>query len=88
MDLYCTNCGEPWEFAYIMDECQDDPEFKIEEESVICECPACKDKPTGDGVLAQAARARADKATALAEVLVGDPDGMAAMGYLVGSEEI
>jgi len=69
LDLYCQRCGEPWEHYYVHHEMT-----SIEREQFLQgeSCPSCRGKEVKRQPL------RAQIASALAEVLGDDTDGLAA----------
>jgi hypothetical protein len=89
MDLICTNCGEPWEFDYVLHEAPD--EFKRTKDIMshskytgenpqytgnIIACPACEGKPQQ---LSENEKTRLMCIAEMAEMLGDDVDGTASM---------
>jgi len=75
MDVYCLNCGEPWDIFCLQDEPE---EFKLAEENTgrIVACPCCEGKPQD---LSPQQSGRLESISAVAELLGDDVDGLAAM---------
>lgn len=80
MDIYCTNCGEPWEY-YV----EDDEDRELVKSVKEGRCPACKGKPIEGGP-----PFRAMLAGALGDLLGDDLDGLASemddAEYLLGGK--
>lgn len=77
MDLKCTNCGEPWEFDYVVHE--DPLGFLRSETGAIVGCPVC---PTDERGIVTQEYSKTEEATMIRELhsLLGDDlDGVAAM---------
>ena len=75
-DLMCANCGEPWDFDYVI---HDEPEEFVRKGSLISRCPNCRDKGkilTKD--LDPIRQMKTMAAVALADVMGDDLDGFAA----------
>ncbi|KKN37275.1 hypothetical protein LCGC14_0765130 [marine sediment metagenome] len=81
MDLYCQRCGEPWEHYYVHQEMA--PLERTQFLEGEC-CPACHGKEIEKRPF------RAQLASALAEMLGDDTDGLAAemedAEFLLGRE--
>lgn len=81
MDLYCSRCGEPYEFDYVMHDMT--PQEKGDFLNGVC-CPSCKGKEVTDRPF------RAMLAGAMGEILGDDIDGLAAemedAEYMLGEE--
>ena len=76
MDIYCTNCGEPWELWN-----DDVPEFTCLGEPAYKKakrgaCPACNGAPAKAG---RSGSMQAMATAALADILGDDDDGIASM---------
>ena len=80
MDIYCTNCGEPWEL-YIGDE----EDRQLIQSVRAGKCPCCKGEKIEGGT-----PFRAQLASAMSDLLGDDMDGLASMmddaEYAMGSE--
>ena len=79
MDIYCCNCGEPWDIFCVTD--YDEKQGMFADGAVIAgykikRCPCCpKDKNEID----PAAKDRAERASVVADLLGDDIDGAAAI---------
>ena len=70
MDMICTNCGEPWDVAYVLHEA---PGAFSRTHSRIDRCPACP--ATGRPALTPEERERLDLIAHLADMCGDDIDG-------------
>ena len=70
MDLLCTRCGELWALEYVLHE----GEGFDREGGLIRRCPTC---PSEEPKLDPKTRERLASATALAELMGDDVDGLA-----------
>ena len=70
MDIYCTNCGEPWE---LWNDGEGEPAYKKAKRGA---CPACDGDPAKAG---RSGPKQAMKSKALVNILGDDDDGIAAM---------
>lgn len=86
MDVHCTNCREPWEFLYLMDEVKRAPAGSPDAEGFafdpptsvnVVECPACPRDNDGK-VIRRALTEDALVRAVLADLLGDDVDGFAA----------
>ncbi len=69
MDLYCQNCGEPWEMYYVYNDMETvDKKYFMSGQG----CEYCHGKPVKDKPLAASAM------SALQDILGDDVDGIAA----------
>lgn len=72
MDLFCTNCGEPWDVDHVV---HDEPDDFERHGSAITRCPAC---PKDDRKILKASKDRAEAAAMITDLLGDDIDGAAA----------
>jgi hypothetical protein len=86
MDVHCTNCREPWEFLYLMDEVKRAPAGSPDAEGFVfdppssvnvVECPACPRDDHGK-VIRRALTQDGVLRAVLAGLLGDDVDGFAA----------
>ena len=70
MDIYCTNCGEPWE---LWNDGEREPAYKKAKRGA---CPACDGDPAKAG---RSGSMQAMATAALADILGDDDDGIASM---------
>lgn len=73
MDIPCTNCGEPWDLAYVLHEA---PHAFTRTHGRIDRCPACP--ATGRPNLSQDERVRLATIAVIADVCDDDMDSFAA----------
>ena len=73
MDIPCTNCGAPWDLAYVLHEA---PHAFTRTHGRIDRCPACP--ATGRPHLSQDERARLATIAVIADVCGDDLDSFAA----------
>jgi hypothetical protein len=73
MDIYCTNCGEPWDVCGLWDwEPEERKRWKFG--STLVGCPCCEGKKVD---LSPAERERVEITAALADLMGDDIDGLA-----------
>jgi hypothetical protein len=70
MDIYCINCGEPWE---LYNDGEVEPAYKMALGGV---CPACNGDPAKAG---RSGAKQAEATAALISILGDDVDGIASM---------
>ena len=75
MDIYCLNCGEPWDIFEVND---DKESFSFSEPSTgkITACPSCQGKTVD---LSPKQKAKLESVAAIADLLGDDVDGLASM---------
>ena len=82
MDLYCSNCGEPWDVSCIVEVkhgLDDDPAWKLDSSGVPRRCPCCPKGEDGQPARQTERSTRANAAGIISELLGDDLDGAAAL---------
>ena len=82
MDLYCGNCGEPWDLYSVRDVQRgedNDPAWKLNKHGHIEVCPCCPKDEDGRPIKQEIKNQRAQLSVIAASMMGDDLDGAAAM---------
>jgi len=82
MDIFCLNCGEPWEVGCIAEVRHgedDDPAWKLNKSGYPLTCPCCPKGKDGKPQKQEKKNSRAKAAAIVADLLGSDIDGAACL---------